>query len=120
MKIAIVDDDAALLASLGSLLRSEGHEVLCFDNGLEAFWLLADDNPVDLLIVDNIMPHGIDGDMLLQHLPDRNYPVIMVTGYPEDAKQLDLAGLGVSALLPKPLDLDQLRKAIAQPGKAAE
>ena len=107
-----MDDDRALLRSMEIVLRAEGHEVVSFDDPVDAHFFLHHNPPVDVLIVDYLMP-GFTGEELLRLARGetggvRAGKVIMITGHSEFARGLDMAALGVNELLVKPLDLDRL------------
>lgn len=59
MKILIVDDEAAVRELLGEMADELGHEVCLAQNGRDA-WRLFDEQPVQVLITDWLMP-GVDG-----------------------------------------------------------
>jgi two-component system cell cycle response regulator CtrA len=116
MNIVVIDDDTALLKSLKIILSGQGHNVLAFDNPREAYTSLKEGGPVDVLIVDYMLP-GVTGESLLEllrryvlHLA--NSKVIMITGHLEMIDGVKLKRMGVAELLPKPLDLHELCKVV--------
>jgi DNA-binding response OmpR family regulator len=85
-KIAIVDDEEAMVQLLTVELESEGYEVLPAFNGKAGLQLIEQDRP-DLIILDVMMPDlsGYDIIKLVKDNPTlRNIPIIMLT-----AKSLD-------------------------------
>lgn len=110
--ILIVDDDPCFLNLVKNLLMQNGMSVQCAANGQEALSELKA-NAFDLMITDYDMP-GLDGICLTRHsvaiAPDM--PVILMTGnissdIPNMAKQA-----GVSKVLPKPFNSENLLEAV--------
>ena len=58
--ILIVDDDPAILEYAGEVLQECGYAVLTAPNGASALVLLRNNDRVDLLFTDLVMP-GVDG-----------------------------------------------------------
>ena len=79
-KILIVDDDAAMLASLRMLLKANGHDVEPAQGGGKALELLRDQS-YDLMLLDLQMP-GVSGHEVLRHLRQNGIDtkVIVVSG----------------------------------------
>jgi two-component system cell cycle response regulator CpdR len=80
--ILIVDDDPAMLGFLEQALDKAGHGIMKAENGLEALRLLEENENVDLLLCDVVMP-GMDGIELSkrahQMLP--HIRVMFMTGF---------------------------------------
>jgi two-component system, cell cycle sensor histidine kinase and response regulator CckA len=79
--ILLVEDDDAVRALSGRMLRAAGYTVVPARNGDEA--LAADlSRGVDLLLTDVIMP-GMNGVQLAERLVDRHphLPVLFASGY---------------------------------------
>jgi two-component system nitrogen regulation response regulator NtrX len=79
--ILIVDDEQAILQSLGGILGDEGYEVLSASNGYEALKVLSAHSP-DLVLLDIWMP-GMDGIETLKAIRKDQpaIPVVMITGH---------------------------------------
>jgi phosphoserine phosphatase RsbU/P len=62
-RILVVDDETVQLRTAQRLLRHLGYDVLTAQSGEKAIEMCAaaDDSPFDLLIVDMVMPGGLDG-----------------------------------------------------------
>ncbi|MBU2560111.1 response regulator [archaeon] len=58
-KILFVDDDEKILHVVGTMLESEGHEVMTADSGRKCLDLLENEKP-DLILMDIMMPE-MDG-----------------------------------------------------------
>ncbi|MFA5138761.1 MAG: response regulator, partial [Elusimicrobiota bacterium] len=82
--IALVDDDAELMAMTKDLLELQGYSVWRAADMIQFFTLLADDNIPDLIITDMQMPGG--GHHLVQRARSdprlRRVPIIVMTGMP--------------------------------------
>jgi CheY-like chemotaxis protein len=101
--ILVVEDHAIVREPLARLLGFEGYRTLCAGNGNEAIAALTV-NPVDLILLDLMMPRKDGGSFLEQLRADprwRELPVIVLTGVIEGS-QLDRAReLGVQDILYK-------------------
>jgi FixJ family two-component response regulator len=112
--VAVVDDDARLLESVGELLESAGYSVRMFGSAQS----LLEDNEalskISCLIADIGMP-GIDGFELEKRVkrarPD--LPVILITGRHEIADQQRAIAQG-NRFFRKPFDGQALLAAIGQ------
>ncbi|MEK4630185.1 MAG: response regulator transcription factor [Solibacillus sp.] len=92
MRILVVDDDPFIRKLIGIHLKKEGYEAYFASNGLEALTLL-DKEPLDLAIVDVMMPK-MDGITLTRRLTEEEIPVLMLTAKTtlEDKEKGFLAG----------------------------
>jgi PAS domain S-box-containing protein len=83
-RILMVDDDSAVRAVTGTLLRTFGHEVIELASGEAALDLLDQDRRFDLLITDLAMPNMHGGEFATKArrlIP--GLPTLFVTGYTE-------------------------------------
>jgi DNA-binding NtrC family response regulator len=106
----LVDDDAAVLESLGRVLASEGWRVVRAASGAEALERLAE-QPPDLMITDLCMADVSGWDLLFHenmHRPD--LPIFVITALPPPA--VGGAEHFATEFFQKPLDLDALVAAI--------
>lgn len=108
--ILLVDDDPAVLKSLGRVLATEGWRVVTAANGEEALERLAERQP-DLIITDLRMA-GISGWDLLFHenMQRPNLPIFVITALPPAS--VGGADHFAAEFFQKPLDLDALVTAI--------
>lgn len=110
--ILIAEDDPVFRRLLQSRLQNWGYRVIAVADGAEAWELLQQSDPPDLLILDWMMP-GIDGIELCRRIREMNRDsyqyVLLVTG--KDGKQNVIKGLeaGADDYLTKPFDLGELR-----------
>ena len=79
--ILIVDDEAAILTSLRSILEDEGYEVSVANSGIEALKIYTTDPP-DLMMLDIWMPE-LDGLETLKRVKEfvPTAQVIMMSGH---------------------------------------
>lgn len=79
--ILVVDDQAANLRVVSTLLSRHGYEVITADSGEEALAIASEQTP-DLMLLDMIMP-GMDGFALLEQIKQRpellRLPVVFLT-----------------------------------------
>ena len=115
--ILIIDDDESFRMTLARMLVASGHAATTASDGLEGAKLFRA-NPVDLVLVDMVMPHS--GLMMIRVLRSQ-YPSLRVIamsgagshrfGYARD--------LGAFRTLAKPFTPEQLAAAIADTLAAA-
>lgn len=105
-RILLVDDDPVVRDSLKDALQGEGYFVIPAENGQHALDL-ADNAPVDLVLLDLNMPVKNGWDTFEQ-LTYRHplLPIIVTTARPNQLFTAINAGVG--ALLEKPMDIPVL------------
>ena len=108
-KIAIVDDDVAILDSLGTILDMEGFEVNTFVKGSEIFNFVESVSKTNLILLDMWLS-GEDGRDICRKLKEnevtRNIPVVIMSasrGLEETAIQS-----GANAFIAKPFEIDEM------------
>jgi CheY-like chemotaxis protein len=113
--ILVVDDNAANLALLDHLLRTQGYDVRLASDAQEALSLLEQEVP-RLILMDLQLP-GVDGFELTRRLKagDRTQgiPIVAVTSYamPGDAQRALAAGC--DGYVSKPIDVRSFTGQIA-------
>jgi two-component system, OmpR family, KDP operon response regulator KdpE len=108
MKILLVEDDAALGATLREALQVEGHRVRHAASAAEARALLTHDGAPDLLLLDLGLPDG-DGATLLAELRRRHgFAVIVISARHDEAGKIALLDGGADDYLVKPFALGEL------------
>ena len=115
--VCLVDDDSAVLKSIGRLLASEGLSARSFDRPRE-FLAHVQTNAVPLVVLDILMGemNGLEVQAQISALSPRTR-VIVITGR-EDSKMKDaVLKAGAVAFFSKPFDdgefLDAVRRALA-------
>ncbi|MDR4988672.1 MAG: response regulator [Bacteroidales bacterium] len=117
LRILLAEDDAISQMYLAGFLRSHGHRVDTAYNGLTAVDLY-DVNKYDLIIMDGQMPRmdGFEASKRIRQIEAGNHhtPILAISGYtiPGDEKKFFAAGM--DEYLPKPINENELLKAIAQ------
>lgn len=108
-KILIVDDDAAHLHMLKTLLKSFGHEVESATDGEDAIAMVKG-KPFDLILMDVRMAH-IGGIEALRQIKECNpaIPVIIMTAYSSVDTAVEAMKLGAYDYLTKPLNFEELK-----------
>lgn len=110
--IAIVDDDASIRRALARLLRAMGWQAVTFASA-EAFLQTGLQMPLDCLVLDVWLP-AMSGVALLEHLValGNTLPVIFITGREDVQMHLHAVQMGAVAYLRKPLDEQDLQRAL--------
>jgi CheY-like chemotaxis protein len=112
--ILIVDDEAAIRATLRRLLERHHYRVLLASNGQEAFDLFRLHRDEIRLVITDLMMPVMDGIELVRSLkalaPD--IKVVAASGLDVEANRALLSALGVTDLLVKPLGAETLLNAV--------
>jgi two-component system response regulator FixJ len=114
MAIALIEDDEAILRSLGMLLESRGVAVRAYASA-ESFLADAEAGPAQCVVTDIRMP-GMSGLELQRELKARDaaVPVILITGHGDIAMAVQAIKQGAFDFIEKPLDDERLIASIAQ------
>lgn len=109
-RVLVVDDDLPQRGLLASALRQSGYQVLIAGDGEQAHTAISLHRP-DIVLLDLMMP-GVDGWEFLRRLGDDGGisprpPVIVISAHLHADPQAVLR-MGATALLPKPIVLDEL------------
>ena len=110
--IAIVDDDLSVRRAVSRLLKTAGMSTICYSSGLVFLNRFKRDKP-DCVLLDLQMPE-ISGMDVLQYLDNANIsvPTIIVSAHGWHKSPGASVAAGVLIYLPKPLDADQLLRAV--------
>ena len=104
--VLVVDDDEALRTLAAKLIEKRGYRVLTASDGNGALAVLAGSVPVDLLVLDVVMP-GLDGLQTLEEVrTQRGYadlPVILLTAQSKDEDVMGGYKKGADYYITKPL-----------------
>jgi two-component system response regulator RegA len=116
--ILLVDDDPHVGRSVARRLRELSYDVSIATTFDEALRLAADLRPDDVLL-DMWIPGG-NGIALIEPMRRLNpgIRIVLFTAYPSIANTVEAIKLGADDYLPKPLSMEQLRKAF-DPGERA-
>jgi CheY-like chemotaxis protein len=118
-KVLVVDDDPIVRKSFDRVLTGKGYAVITAESGEEAMRKLNEEK-YDLVYTDIRMP-GMSGlDVAEQVKASKPWtPVVIITGYGNDAAEARAKAAGVSSFMHKPLSPDMIegsaRDALAAP-----
>ncbi len=109
--ILVVDDLETDRDLLARQLVNDGHTVSCADGGLQAL-AMADREPIDVILLDLMMP-DLNGFEVLARLKadgrTESIPVIMISAYDEQEKAIQCLEIGAEDYLAKPVNVVLLR-----------
>lgn len=106
-KILVVDDENRYLRLLQINLATEGYEVITASNGMEAIDILTT-KPVDLVLLDIVMPK-MDGIATCERIRQfSNIPVIMLTGRNSEEDKVRFLNIGADDYITKPFSATEV------------
>lgn len=113
--ILVVDDSEDQRTITATILEKLGYVVLTAMSGETALAMIAT-HPVDLVILDMVMPGGLDGLETFQEMVDLQPQLraIIVSGFSETDRVRQAMSLGVRRFIQKPYSMEQLGLAIRQ------
>ena len=113
-RILIVDDEAPVRATLTSVLEDMGFRTASERNGESALQWLGRER-ADLVLAD-VRKHGVGGleVLRLSRALHPDLPVVMITGYADQALAREALRNGAIDFLVKPLDLEVLEDRISR------
>ncbi|MCC6306361.1 MAG: sigma-54-dependent Fis family transcriptional regulator [Rhodobacteraceae bacterium] len=108
MKVAIIDDEEDMRASIGQWLALSGFDTETFGTAEEALKALTADYPG--VVVSDIRMPGMDGMALLKRLTslDPGLPVILITGHGDVPMAVEAMRIGAFDFLEKPFNPDRM------------
>lgn len=121
-RLYLVDDDEQVRRALGRFFSRVGFEVRAFDSGA-GFLAAIDALDQGCVLLDLNLPDG-SGIEVLRELRARgsDLPVILLTGYGDQAALEEARALGACQFLEKPQDpqhlLECVRTSLLMPGEA--
>ncbi len=111
--VLVVEDEPAVRDMTTQLLQRAGYRVIAVAGGPEALASATNDEPIDVLVTDVIMP-AMSGIDLAEQMLDRHprIGVVLLSGY--TAETLDLERVTARGVLfvPKPVTSNQLLQAV--------
>jgi DNA-binding response OmpR family regulator len=105
--VGLVDDEADLVAMSAEYLTRDGFRVVTAGVGRGATSMLGA-HPIDLLVLDLILPDGNGLDLLRGVIAGRHLPVIILTGRTEEYERVVGLELGADDYIVKPFSLPEL------------
>ncbi len=112
--VLVVDDESFIRNTAQRALERFGYTVLTADDGDAGFAILARAHPpVDLAILDVVMPAGGAGlaERMLAIQPD--LPILVWSGYGPSGEVERMMNAGAQGFLQKPYEIPELRDAVA-------
>lgn len=109
--ILVVDDEPYIGRIIQLKLEDGPYDVELVSDGRSALSRLRGEAPIDVILLDIMMPHmsGLDVLAELRRLPHRaGTPVIMLTGKGQEADREQAAALGATDFLTKPFSPKKL------------
>ena len=102
-EILVCDDDKAIVEAIDIYLTQEGHHILKAYDGEEAIQIL-NNNPVDLLVIDIMMPK-LDGIRATLKIREKNVlPIIILSAKSEDTDKILGLNVGADDYVTKPFN----------------
>lgn len=104
MKFAVVEDSRSQAEVLKALLKSEGHQVEIFAEGMACI-LALETRSFDFFVIDWTLP-DIGGDEVLRHIREKlgwEVPVVFCTARTEEDNAVDILRMGADDFIPKPI-----------------
>ncbi|MCB4359452.1 response regulator transcription factor [Quatrionicoccus australiensis] len=104
MNFAVIEDSRSQAEVLKALLKSEGHQVEVFSEGLACIEAMKT-RSFDFFVVDWTLP-DIGGDEVLKHIREKcgwDVPVVFCTARTEEESAADILRLGADDFIPKPI-----------------
>lgn len=109
--ILVADDEPHIGRIIQIKLERAPYDVTLVTDGRMALSFLVSDNPVDLVLLDIMMPYvsGLDVLAEMKRLPHRaDIPVIILTAKGQDADRQQAFDLGATDFLTKPFSPNKL------------
>jgi CheY-like chemotaxis protein len=114
-RVLIAEDERTTRKILATALISHGHEVVLASDGLRALNLLDDDEDIELLVCDVMMPH-LDGVELVTKLREtphfRALPVLLISSKVELSELEHVLRLGNARFISKPIRPHRLQEEV--------
>ncbi|MEV6601484.1 HAMP domain-containing protein [Actinoplanes sp. NPDC051346] len=110
-KVLVVDDDARNVFALTNILELHGMDVLYAENGRKGIEILAQQNDVDLILMDVMMPEmdGYTATAAIRAMPEyARLPIIAVTAKAMQGDREKSLSSGASDYVTKPVDAEDL------------
>jgi DNA-binding NtrC family response regulator len=115
----LVDDDKNSLSALADWVSGEGFEV-CTAASLAEARRSSADGGIDVALVDLQLPDGDGTELVREFQQQPAVDVLVITGHGTVDSAVDALKSGVVDYLTKPIDLNRLRKVLAQVRQKAD
>lgn len=120
-KILVVEDDKLTQTVISDILKSGGYQVVTANDASSTVKVVREENP-DLITLDVILAcespsDSMDGFEVASWLkrldPDRNIPLIIISGIDPNKVVLGASAVNAYSFLPKPVEKAKLLAAVA-------
>lgn len=111
-RVLVADDEPHIGRIIQLKLEQGPYQVTLVDDGREALELLESDAPIDLVLLDIMMPYATGLEVLAEarRLPHRaDTPVIILTAKGQDADRRQAMELGATDFFTKPFSPKKLQ-----------
>lgn len=102
IKILVVDDESRMRKLVRDFLERSGFQVLEAGDGMEALDAFYDNQDIDLIILDVMMPKMDGWEVCREIRKESTVPIIMLTARGEERDELNGFELGVDEYISKP------------------
>ncbi|MEZ6187886.1 MAG: PAS domain-containing protein [Planctomycetota bacterium] len=111
-RVLLAEDQSMVRELIAEFLETDGHEVVACESGRVALETYREDpSGFDILITDLVMP-DLGGGELLQAMGNVVIPVVLMSGYAEEAAAKFLPPGVRYVFLPKPISPSKLRQTV--------
>lgn len=107
-QILIVEDEKRIQEIIADFLKRDGYRILFADDGIDALMILKN-NPIDLMILDIMMPNMDGYSVCRQAREISNLPIIMLTAKQAESDKLKGYELGTDDYMTKPFSPNVLK-----------
>lgn len=105
--ILLIEDDKIIQKIIKQRLKTEGHDVLLADDGIEGIALAQSEKP-DLILMDMLLPR-LNGWLATEQIKaELNTPIIALTGAATAEEKQKMMAAGCSDLVLKPVNFIEL------------
>jgi len=116
LRVLVLDDDEGVRSVMRSMLSILGHNVTVVGSSADAFVAIetaaAEGYPFEAIFVDLTMPDDLSGKEVIERIRARDTvtKIIVMSGYSTDPVMANYEAYGLSARLPKPFTLANVRE----------
>ena len=113
-KILVVDDNTTVLNTIVRQLKRQDYEVFSASSTPEALFVYRREGPIDLIVIDIVLPERKSGYQLADTLREGNpeQKILMISGYPKDVIDGYSKPVNSYPTLGKPFRMKEFREVI--------
>ncbi len=114
MKILIIEDNVLLLKAMTNLFTLPENKVFPAQNGMVALEMVEDNQKMDLIICDIMMPvvSGATFLLLFNHHPFKDTPIIVISSLKDGEEFLRKHNIEYTHFITKPFEISYLQKVV--------